>query len=97
MRWLIPEEASDHLWKNHRLKRNKRRLAQLRAKGTGPQYHRDGNAVLYGDEDLDKYAEKHRAGPFTSTSEESARRQLTPVSEESAGHAPTPDADGSTW
>jgi len=74
MRWLTPEESSDHLWDKYRVKRNTRRLAQLRAAGEGPQYFRDGNVVRYRDDLLDAWAEQQLGEPLSSTSEESGRR-----------------------
>jgi hypothetical protein len=75
-RWFTPEEASDHLWQQFRIKRNTRRLGQLRATGEGPEYSRDGNVVRYRDDRLDTWAEHQLGESFTSTSDESARRQL---------------------
>ena len=77
--WMTPEETSEHLWKRHRIKRNARRLGQLRARGTGPKYYRDGNVVRYRDDLTDEWAEQQLGEPLTSTSEESARRLLTPA------------------
>jgi hypothetical protein len=84
--WLTPEESSDYLWKNYRLKRNARRLGQLRAAGEGPKYFRDGNVVRYREDLLDQWAEHQLGEPVTSTSEESARRLLT-VTEQRTDHA----------
>jgi hypothetical protein len=89
MRWRTPEEASDHLWQKYRIKRNARRLAQLRADGEGPHYFRDGNVVRYREDLLDAWAEQQLGEPLGSTSEESARRLLTTA----AGSAdPAPEA-----
>src|SRR5690349_21772926 len=90
MRWRTPEETSDHLWEKYRIKRNTRRLAQLRADGEGPQYFRDGNVVRYREDLLDAWAEQQLGEPLSSTSEESARRQQTLA----VGSAdPSPEAD----
>lgn len=79
-RWLTPEELSDRLWAKFRIKRNARRLGQLRAEGSGPPYFRDGNAVRYRDDLLDQW-EEQLGEPARSTSEESARRLLADAKE----------------
>jgi hypothetical protein len=73
--FLDPDQASAFLWRTFRLSRGRRRLAQLRAEGTGPKYFRDGNVVRYQPRHLREYGEKCLAGPVSSTSEESAKRQ----------------------
>jgi hypothetical protein len=73
--WRTPEEASDYLWQKFRVKRNARRLAQLRASGGGPRFFRDGNVVRYREDHLDEWAETSLGEPARSTSEESARKE----------------------
>jgi hypothetical protein len=74
--WRTPPEASLYLWDKFRVKRNPRRLAQLRASGEGPKFHRDGCVVRYHSDNLDAYGELVLGEPATSTSEENARRAL---------------------
>ncbi len=45
--FLSPDQASEFLKRVFNIDRGPRRLAQLRAEGTGPQYFRDGNVVRY--------------------------------------------------
>jgi hypothetical protein len=73
--WRTPEEASDYLWAKYRVKRNARRLAQLRATGEGPKYFRDGNVVRYREDHLDEFAEGSLGKPSVSTAEEHVRRE----------------------
>jgi hypothetical protein len=75
--WLTGDEASRFLWDEYRIKRNSRRLGQLRASGKGPRYHRDGLVVRYRKSSLRAYAEDQLGDEVTSTSEESARRLIT--------------------
>jgi hypothetical protein len=72
--WHTPDEASRYLWDKFRVKRNARRLAQLRASGEGPRFHRDGCVVRYHSDNLDEYGELALGEPVISTSEENARR-----------------------
>jgi hypothetical protein len=74
--FLTCAEASAYLWAKFRLKRSERRLAQLRLVGTGPGYHRAGNAVRYRRDALDSWALAVLGGPMTSTAAEAVRRQV---------------------
>jgi hypothetical protein len=76
MPWCVAEEASQYLWKWYRLKRNPRRLAQLRASGDGPKYYRDGLVVRYREADLDEWAEQQLGEPLVSTAQESEHKHL---------------------
>jgi hypothetical protein len=73
--FYTPEESGRYLWDTFRMKRNSRRLAQLRAAGTGPKYFRDGNVVRYREDHLREWAENSLGQAFVSTSEESASRE----------------------
>jgi hypothetical protein len=77
MSWLTPEEASKYLWEKFRLKRNERRLGQLRYAGTGPLFHRNGLAVRYHQNDLDAWGLKQLGQPIASTSQESEAQAPT--------------------
>ena len=72
---LTPQEMSDLLWTEFRIRRSLRRLAELRQIGTGPPYVRDGKVVRYLSGPGREWAVKHLGEPATSTAEESARRQ----------------------
>jgi hypothetical protein len=73
--FLNSQEASDYLRRKWNLSRGPRRLAELRAEGTGPRYFRAGNEVRYKSVHLDEYAIKALGEPLTSTSEEIVRRR----------------------
>jgi len=75
--WMTAEELSRLLWDEYRIKRNARRLGQLRASGEGPPYHRDGQVVRYRKSRARVWAEDQLGEEITSTSEESARRLIT--------------------
>jgi hypothetical protein len=48
MEFLAVDETAVHLDKHYKLKRGKRRLAEMRASGEGPPFFRaSGNTVLY--------------------------------------------------
>jgi hypothetical protein len=85
--WCLDGEASRLLWDEYRIKRNPRRLGQLRATGKGPLYHRDGQVVRYRKSDLRSWAEAQLGEGIRSTSEECARRLL-----ERATYAPANEA-----
>jgi hypothetical protein len=72
---LNPQQASDYLRNKWNLSRGPRRLAELRAEGSGPRYYRTGNEVRYQPVHLDDYAIKALGEPLSSTAEEAARRQ----------------------
>jgi hypothetical protein len=73
--WRTPEETSDYLWQTYRIKRNARRLAQLRASGEGPPFFRDGHVVRYRSDLTDEWALTHLGEALSSTSEENARKE----------------------
>jgi hypothetical protein len=79
--WRTPEEASEYLWERFRVKRNARRLAQLRATGEGPKFYRDGNVVRYRTDHLDEWAGNSLGEPASSTAEEHVRREAARDSE----------------
>jgi hypothetical protein len=79
--WLTAEELSQFLWSEFRIKRNTRRLGQLRATGGGPGFHRDGLVVRYRKSRARVWAEDQLGEEITSTSEESARRLITSETE----------------
>jgi hypothetical protein len=71
---LLPEELSERLWTRNRMKRGRRRLAQLRVTGEGPPYVRDGVKVLYPVDLADAWADALLGKPVVSTSEETVER-----------------------
>jgi hypothetical protein len=77
--FLDPDQASIFLKRVFNLARGPRRLAQLRAEGTGPKYFRDGNVVRYQPRHLREYGERCLGEPVSSTAEESAKRQIAAV------------------
>jgi hypothetical protein len=72
---MTPDETSELLWDRYRMKRNGRRLAQLRGTGQGPRFYRDGLMARYAEVDVVAWAEAQLGGGATSTSEEAARRE----------------------
>jgi hypothetical protein len=71
---LTPAESSVYLWERYRIRRGERRLAQLRATGEGPAYHRVGVVVRHTPQQLDAWAQALVGTPVSSTNEETARR-----------------------
>jgi hypothetical protein len=80
---LTPAESSVYLWERYRIRRGERRLAQLRATGEGPEYHRVGVVVRHTIQQLDAWAQELVGDPVSSTNEEAARRNM-------ADREPTP-------
>jgi hypothetical protein len=75
--FLTPEETTSYLDNRYKLKRGKRRLAEMRASGEGPPFFRaGGNQVLYRRDLVDKWAVKLLGEPLRSTSEEAVRHRL---------------------
>jgi hypothetical protein len=75
---LTTDEVPGYLEREYRVKRGKRRLAELRASGEGPPYLRDGSRVIYRRRDVDAWALRLLGKPMTSTSEEAALGRLSP-------------------
>jgi hypothetical protein len=74
--FLTSEETTDHLDRHYKLKRGKRRLAEMRASGEGPPYFRaGGNQVLYRRDLVDEWAIALLGEPLKSTAEEAVRHQ----------------------
>jgi hypothetical protein len=73
---MPPHGTTEYLRTQWGLRRGKRRLAELRANGGGPLYHRAGNEILYFPDDVDAWAEDQLGAPLRSTSEEAARRLI---------------------
>jgi hypothetical protein len=53
-----------------------RTLQELRRRGTGPRYRRAGNDIVYAPDAIDAWVRARFGKEVSSTSEESARRQL---------------------
>jgi hypothetical protein len=77
---LTTEEVSRYLSERWRLKRGPRRLAELRAAGTGPEYHRTmGNrGVIYSRRAVDRWAVGVLGVAVASTAEETVLGRLSP-------------------
>ena len=73
---MPPDGTTDYLLTRWGIRRGKRRLAELRADGGGPLYHRTGNEVLYFPDDVDAWAEQQIGPALRSTAEESALRLI---------------------
>jgi hypothetical protein len=71
---LTPAESSVYLWERYRIRRGERRLAQLRATGEGPEYHRVGVVVRHTPQQLDAWAQALAGTPVSSTVDEAERR-----------------------
>jgi hypothetical protein len=68
--YLDPLQASQWLQRRFNIRRGVRRLAELRAEGTGPEYFRDGNAVRYQPRHLKVYALRCLGTAYVSTAQE---------------------------
>jgi len=76
---ISPEDASDYLLERWSLRRSPRTLRGYRRdppRGGGPMFFRIGNDVRYTRRLLDDWASRLMGQPFSSTTEESARRLL---------------------
>lgn len=56
--YLSREKASEHLFRQHGLKRSPKYLAKLASVGNGPAFHKAGRDALYNPADLDAWAAK---------------------------------------
>jgi hypothetical protein len=60
-------EASEYLWKKHRVRASPATLAKKATAGTGPAYRYSGKFTQYEDPDLDAYAAEQLSGKVRST------------------------------
>jgi hypothetical protein len=90
-RLLDPKGAVEYLKEHWGIRRSVRTLQQMRRDGDGPRYRRHGNDVMYGPPAIDEWVVEQFGTEVSSTSEESALRQLTVTAEttERAPHART--------
>jgi hypothetical protein len=73
---LTTQAASDYLRTAWGIPRSVRTLQELRRRGTGPRYRRSGNTIVYAPEAIDSWVRARFGIEVSSTSEESATRQL---------------------
>lgn len=68
--FLTPSEASAYVKERHGMKVGVGQLANLRSRGGGPTFRKQGNGLVqYTPEWLDEYAAERMSKPVRSTSE----------------------------